>query len=205
MDVIKKLNILKADITNDEIITQCKMVAQEFYQENQQLFEFSSKLNVDEHTELNCLVFDFFEQDGFNEELKLNLLSMLRLLSRDRKLVLSIKNIGKCIQSFVKYFQGPDTHDDNIQNDCVIEVLRCICNWVYHSKHVRDFLLNMKLADNLVKNMRTFTLNDHLYFKLRLIFLMSAHENEFRLAMVECSAMSLMLEIVQKVIIQAKE
>eukprot|EP00111_Clytia_hemisphaerica_P023177 TCONS_00068176-protein len=204
MDVIKKLNILKTDFNNDEVVTQCKMVAREFYQQNQQLFEFSSILNIDDHAELLCLIFDLFEKNGFNEELKLNLLSVLRLLSRDRKLVLSIKDIGKCIQSFVKYFQGQDTHGNNVENDCVIEVLRCICNWVYHSKPVRDFLLKIKLAENLIKNMKTFILNDHLYFKLRLIFLMSAHENEFRLAMVECSAMSLMLQIIQKIISQAK-
>ena len=200
MDIVEKFKLLTKDAENHEMIASCKVILQKFYNDNQRTTEFSSKFSKDAYSVLIDLAMSFLELEKFDLDLKLKMLQFLRLLSRDKPLVLSMKDLNRCILCFARCIDR--VYSSSLDKDCAIEVLKCLSNWIYHSKPIRDCLLN----NNTIKSFVTIllkskhSLDDFLHFQLRIIFLMSAHENEFRVSMVELEALKSLNSILQTVL-----
>ena len=200
MDVVRDLEFLSKDVENQEIIASCKENLQKFIAGNESSTEFFSKFVKDAYLVLIDTAMSFFELEKFDLELKMKILHFLRLLSRDKQLVLSMKDLNRCIVCFARcidraYLSDPD-------KSCAIEALKCLLNWTYHSKPVRDCLLNYNTTQSFVKFLSKSkdNLDDFLHFQLRMIFLMSAHENEFRVSMVKLEVLQTLDSILKLVL-----
>ena len=200
MEVVENLRLLIQDLENSEVATCCVLTLHKFLTDNERTFEFNSKFTEDEYSELIDLTMSLLEMEEFNLDLKLKVLKLLRLLSRDKPLVLRIKDLNRCINCYAKCINRAFL--SALNRDCAIEVLKCLSNWIFHSKAIRDCLLNKTSTQSFVTVLGKSkdVLDDFLQYQLRIIFLMSAHEHEFRVSMIEFDALKSLDSILQTVL-----
>ena len=204
MDIVRDFELLSKDVGNQETIALCKKNLQKFISGNESSTEFHSTFIKDAYLVLIDMSMNFLELEKIDLDLKIKMLHFLRLLSRDKQLVLSMKDLNHCIVCFARCIDRAFLSDED--KNCAIEALKCLLNWTYHSKPVRDCLLNYNTTQSFVKFLSKSkdNLDDFLHFQLRMIFLMSAHENEFRVSMVKLEVLKT-LDSILKLVLSALE
>jgi Guanine nucleotide exchange factor synembryn. len=205
MDIVEGLISLNKDITNELIKEECLQKVKEFTKNNSTVFEFSNTLNVTEYTKLNEAIFKLLDNSPLKGVLRLEILVLLRLLSRDKKLVNGIKDMKCCIVCFEKFLSKNDEHSkDDVE--CSVEILKCLCNWIYHSGDARNCFTEMNITEKMIANIRKgFQLDNYLYFQLRLLFLMPAFESEERIRLIDCGALNEFTKIMEAILTDIKK
>merc|ERR1712180_445817 len=118
---------LLQDLPNDapdDTIAECIKALDKFASDNEKTFNFGF-LSSDEYNNLMKVVCDRITS---RHPLMLRLLTLLRLLSRDKQLVASTKDATPVIDSIVKTYEYGDQDSECNKVEC----LKCLCNWVYH-------------------------------------------------------------------------
>lgn len=206
MDVLQSLESFCKNKSDKEQSKLCENKIKEFNEKYKTTFTFDNIFNIENHGKLLDILFELINDhsNSIENTFKLDCLSMIRLLSRDKNLILSIKNLDDCLGYFTNLLNSKKADEtDNVQGNllCKIEALKCLCNWLYHSGDVRRFFINMKFTQDIVSGIvnSNYKLGDHLFYQIRIMFLMSALESEERVNMINCDAVIVLVKVLEEV------
>merc|ERR1739848_891888 len=161
--------LLSETPVSGDLLDDCCKSLNNFNKQNEKTFDFAFVYSQ-RYDELMNLVSD--RLPSTQHELKLHLLTFLRLLSSDKKSVVNTKNTASFIDALIDTFERKEDEPDTA---CIeVECLKCICNWIYHSEQARKHAVQRQFFKKMVKNLKPGVIDESVYFQIRLIFLISA-------------------------------
>lgn len=206
MDLLESLTVFCKDKSDKEQSSRCVAKIKEFNRKNNATFNFDI-FNKENHEKVLELLFELINDDTYIENsFRLDCLSMIRLLSRDKNLVTSIQKMNDFLKHFMVLLKNR-TQQSNESSLCQIEALKCLCNWIYHSPTVRRFLIDVKFMREMVAEIieSNYLLWDYLFYQIRIMFLMSALESEERNNMIEYNTVFVLVKVLEVVNNMTKE
>lgn len=191
--VLVHLKELSKDSSNQDVKAECLKALDTFIENNATTFNFSDFKENDYYK----LVADFSSMIISGHELAVKLLNVMRLLSRDKKLVTNMEDVSVPMNLFTNLYEK-DCIVNSIDYTCKVEILKCLCNWVFHSKVIRDYIIANNTMQSMITQVRTSQIDDHVFYQIRLIFLISAMEASERAKMLENGALTSLLSIIEE-------
>ena len=185
---------------NENELDKCHSTTSRFISENEKLFKFEN-IKATEQLKVLEQIYKILNMDVSTmdnvlkpkyEDLCLQCLTITRILSRDKNLVLKMITIDKLVQKFLSLYK-----DNN--EFYKIEILKCLCNLIYHSQSVRKFFIENKIASTVLREIEIhIAVDDILFYSIRVIFLMSALESSERASMIEQHSVEILTQVLEK-------
>lgn len=197
MDLLPVFEELTNNLDDAAVIEEGKKVLEKFICENEKTFEYS-ELDTTYHNKLLDKIFLLIHQ----HPLSLECIKITRLLSRDKNLVLNIKNVDFYMDIFAKLLKEKAELDSNILFSKV-ETVKCLCNWVYLSDKVRIYFKENNLIQIMIDEMKItdHAVTDYYFYEIRLMFLMSALEITERNQMLEDDAVATLVKVMKDAVL----
>ena len=199
MEMIEQLKHLQTNVNENEL-DKCHSTTSRFISENEKLFKFEN-IKATEQLKVLEQIYKILNMDVSTmdnvlkpkyEDLCLQCLTITRILSRDKNLVLKMITIDKLVQKFLSLYK-----DNN--EFYKIEILKCLCNLIYHSQSVRKFFIENKIASTVLREIEIhIAVDDILFYSIRVIFLMSALESSERASMIEQNSVEILAQVLEK-------
>ena len=199
MEMIEQLKHLQTNVNENEL-DKCHSTTSRFISENEKLFKFEN-IKTTEQLKVLEQIYKILNMDVSTmdnvlkpkyEDLCLQCLTITRILSRDKNLVLKMITIDKLVQKFLSLYK-----DNN--EFYKIEILKCLCNLIYHSQSVRKFFIENKIASTVLREIEIHVaVDDILFYSIRVIFLMSALESSERASMIEQNSVEILAQVLEK-------
>lgn len=199
MEMIEQLKHLQTNVNENEL-DKCHSTTSRFISENEKLFKFEN-IKTTEQLKVLEQIYKILNMDVSTmdnvlkpkyEDLRLQCLTITRILSRDKNLVLKMITIDKLVQKFLSLYK-----DNN--EFYKIEILKCLCNLIYHSQSVRKFFIENKIASTVLREIEIhIAVDDILFYSIRVIFLMSALESSERTSMIEQHSVEILTQVLEK-------
>ena len=197
--MIEQLKHLQTNVNENEL-DKCHSTTSRFISENEKLFKFEN-IKTTEQLKVLEQIYKILNMDVSTmdnvlkpkyEDLCLQCLTITRILSRDKNLVLKMITIDKLVQKFLSLYK-----DNN--EFYKIEILKCLCNLIYHSQSVRKFFIENKIALTVLREIEIhIAVDDILFYSIRVIFLMSALESSERTSMIEQHSLEILTQVLEK-------
>ena len=197
--MIEQLKHLQTNVNESEL-DKCHSTISRFISENEKLFKFEN-IKTTEQLKVLEQIYKILNMDVSTmdnvlkpkyEDLCLQCLTITRILSRDKNLVLKMITIDKLVQKFLSLYK-----DNN--EFYKIEILKCLCNLIYHSQSVRKFFIENKIASTVLREIEIhIAVDDILFYSIRVIFLMSALESSERASMIEQHSVEILTQVLEK-------
>ena len=197
--MIEQLKHLQTNVNESEL-DKCHSTISRFISENEKLFKFEN-IKTTEQLKVLEQIYKILNMDVSTmdnvlkpkyEDLCLQCLTITRILSRDKNLVLKMITIDKLVQKFLSLYK-----DNN--EFYKIEILKCLCNLIYHSQSVRKFFIENKIASTVLREIEIhIAVDDILFYSIRVIFLMSALESSERTSMIEQHSVEILTQVLEK-------
>ena len=199
MEMIEQLKHLQTNVNENEL-DKCHSTTSRFISENEKLFKFEN-IKTTEQLKVLEQIYKILNMDVSTidnvlkpkyEDLCLQCVTITRILSRDKNLVLKMITIDKLVQKFLSLYK-----DNN--EFYKIEILKCLCNLIYHSQSVRKFFIENKIASTVLREIEIHVaVDDILFYSIRVIFLMSALESSERTSMIEQHSVEILTQVLEK-------
>lgn len=199
MEMIEQLKHLETNVNENEL-DKCHSTTSRFISENEKLFKFEN-IKTTEQLKVLEQIYKILNMDVSTidnvlkpkyEDLCLQCVTITRILSRDKNLVLKMITIDKLVQKFLSLYK-----DNN--EFYKIEILKCLCNLIYHSQSVRKFFIENKIASTVLREIEIHVaVDDILFYSIRVIFLMSALESSERASMIEQHSVEILTQVLEK-------
>ena len=199
MEMIEQLKHLQTNVNENEL-DKCHSTTSRFISENEKLFKFEN-IKATEQLKVLEQIYKILNMDVSTidnvlkpkyEDLCLQCVTITRILSRDKNLVLKMITIDKLVQKFLSLYK-----DNN--EFYKIEILKCLCNLIYHSQSVRKFFIENKIASTVLREIEIhIAVDDILFYSIRVIFLMSALESSERASMIEQHSVEILTQVLEK-------
>ena len=199
MEMIEQLKHLETNVNENEL-DKCHSTTSRFISENEKLFKFEN-IKTTEQLKVLEQIYKILNMDVSTidnvlkpkyEDLCLQCVTITRILSRDKNLVLKMITIDKLVQKFLSLYK-----DNN--EFYKIEILKCLCNLIYHSQSVRKFFIENKIASTVLREIEIhIAVDDILFYSIRVIFLMSALESSERTSMIEQHSVEILTQVLEK-------
>ena len=197
--MIEQLKHLQTNVNENEL-DKCHSTTSRFISENEKLFKFEN-IKTTEQLKVLEQIYKILNMDVSTmdnvlkpkyEDLCLQCLTITRILSRDKNLVLKMITIDKLVQKFLSLYK-----DNN--EFYKIEILKCLCNLIYHSQSVRKFFIENKIPSTVLREIEIhIAVDDILFYSIRVIFLMSALESSERASMIEQHSVEILTQVLEK-------
>ena len=197
--MIEQLKHLETNVNENEL-DKCHSTTSRFISENEKLFKFEN-IKTTEQLKVLEQIYKILNMDVSTidnvlkpkyEDLCLQCVTITRILSRDKNLVLKMITIDKLVQKFLSLYK-----DNN--EFYKIEILKCLCNLIYHSQSVRKFFIENKIASTVLREIEIhIAVDDILFYSIRVIFLMSALESSVRASMIEQHSVEILTQVLEK-------
>ena len=197
--MIEQLKHLQTNVNENEL-DKCHSTTSRFISENEKLFKFEN-IKTTEQLKVLEQIYKILNMDVSTmdnvlkpkyEDLCLQCLTITRILSRDKNLVLKMITIDKFVQKFLSLYK-----DNN--EFYKIEILKFLCNLIYHSQFVRKFFIENKIASTVLREIEIhIAVDDILFYSIRVIFLMSALESSERTSMIEQHSVEILTQVLEK-------
>lgn len=197
--MIEQLKHLETNVNENEL-DKCHSTTSRFISENEKLFKFEN-IKTTEQLKVLEQIYKILNMDVSTidnvlkpkyEDLCLQCVTITRILSRDKNLVLKMITIDKLVQKFLSLYK-----DNN--EFYKIEILKCLCNLIYHSQSVRKFFIENKIASTVLREIEIHVaVDDILFYSIRVIFLMSALESSERASMIEQHSVEILTQVLEK-------
>ena len=79
-----------------------------------------------------------------------------------------------------------------------IQILKCLCNLIYHNQSVRKFFIENKIGLSEIEI--HIGLDDILFYSIRVIFLMTALESSERASMIEQHSVKILTRVLKSIV-----
>ena len=197
--MIEQLKYLQTNVNENEL-DKCHGSTSRFISENEKLFKFENIKTTEQLKVLEqiykILSMDVSATDNIlkskYKDLCLQCLTIARILSRDKNLVLNMITVDKYVQKLLSMYK----ENNELYK---IEILKCLCNLIYHSQCVRKFFIENKIAASVLHEIEIhIALDDILFYSIRVIFLMSALESSERASMIEQHSVRILTRVLEK-------
>ncbi|XP_050523127.1 synembryn [Daktulosphaira vitifoliae] len=159
----------------------------EFNENHKDTFNFNCFDKENSYKWFWDLMFHYVSQDD-KKVLHKSCLSCIRLLSRDKtQLIESIheNHINILLESANLLNDSLCIFITSENKDVIIESLKCLCNIIYQCENAQIICCSNKTVDCLILRLRTYyqceVPHDIKYFDIKLLFLLTAFNNELRM------------------------
>ena len=177
----EQLKHLQTNINENEL-DKCYGTTSRFISENEKSFKFE---NIKATEQLKAL-------EQIYKILSIDISAMDNVLkNRDKNLVLNMITIDKYVQIFLSMYKG--------NNELYkIQILKCLCNLIYHNQSVRKLFIENKIGLSEIEI--HIGLDDILFYSIRVIFLMSALESSERASMIEQHSVKILTRVLKSIV-----
>ncbi|XP_047140562.1 synembryn-A isoform X2 [Hydra vulgaris] len=187
MELLDALSNFSENKQSEEHAAVCEKSLICFIKNNENSFTFTD-YPCEVYDKVICHLFTFISSRHRFMPISLE---VLRLLSRDKTIVTTLNNVESYLEICIESLNSPELIESG-----KVEVLKCLCNWVYHSNIVRSFFVAHQLSQRVIEDTSKCSFLCPLtFYYVRILFLMSALEPNERVTMLEHNIINVLCAI----------